>query len=232
MTHDVFISHSSKDKLVADAACAALEAAGIRCWIAPRDITPGTEWGEAIIDAMETSRVMILVFSEHANQSTQIIREVERAVNKGVFILPFRIEDVKMSKSMEYFISATHWLDALSRPVERHLQYLVDTVQRLITQPSLDPGSLGEVLKAGLRDAPPGAESVAAQGPTQPLMVWPPEVVQLAEKRLAEYVGPLARILVRKTLPKVTTVNELYGQLAQTIPTEPERKEFLKKSLM
>ena len=45
-THDVFISHSSKDKIVADSIVAALEAAHIRCWIAPRDIKPGTDWGE------------------------------------------------------------------------------------------------------------------------------------------------------------------------------------------
>ena len=50
MAHDVFISYSTKDKPTADAACAALEAKGIRCWIAPRDILPGSDWGEAIID--------------------------------------------------------------------------------------------------------------------------------------------------------------------------------------
>ena len=40
MAHDVFISHSSKDKPIADAICANLEGTGIRCWIAPRDIAP------------------------------------------------------------------------------------------------------------------------------------------------------------------------------------------------
>lgn len=86
MAHDVFISHSSKDKAAADAVCAILEQRKIRCWIAPRDITPGKEWGEAIIDAISASRMMILIFSANANDSPQIRREVERAVNKeGLF---------------------------------------------------------------------------------------------------------------------------------------------------
>jgi hypothetical protein len=66
MSHDAFISYSTLDKAAADAACAALEASGVRCWIAPRDITPGAEWGDSIIDGITRSRVMILIFSAHA----------------------------------------------------------------------------------------------------------------------------------------------------------------------
>src|SRR5712671_587549 len=80
MPHDAFISYSTHDKAAADATCATLEASGIRCWIAPRDITPGAEWGEAIVDAINHCRVMILIFSANANKSQQIPREVERAV--------------------------------------------------------------------------------------------------------------------------------------------------------
>ena len=72
MSHDAFISYSSRDKTVADAACAALEASGIRCWIAPRDIMPGVEWGEAIIDAINHCRAFVLIFSANANESPQI----------------------------------------------------------------------------------------------------------------------------------------------------------------
>ena len=55
MPHEVFISHSSKDKVYADAVCARLESEGIRCWIAPRDILPGMSWGSAIVEAIETA---------------------------------------------------------------------------------------------------------------------------------------------------------------------------------
>jgi hypothetical protein len=114
MAHDVFISYSAKDKATADAVCATLDGRGIRCWIAPRDILPGIDWGEAIIEAINASRVMILVFSSNANESNQIKREVERAVSKGLPIIPLRIENVAPVRSLEYFIGPVHWLDALT----------------------------------------------------------------------------------------------------------------------
>ena len=130
--HDVFISYSSKDKAVADAVCAALESRKIRTWIAPRDIAPGAQWGEAIIEAIEDSRVMVLIYTAQANRSRQVVREVERAVNKGLVIVPLRVEDVAPSKGLEYFISASHWLDAVSPPLESHLDALATTLAGLI----------------------------------------------------------------------------------------------------
>ena len=134
MAHDVFISYSNKDKTTADAICAALEVNGIRCWIAPRDILPGSDWGEAIIDAIHACRAMLLIFSSSSNTSPQIKREVERAVNAGIPVVPVRIEDVLPSKSLEYFISTQHWLDALTPPMEQHLQYLVTTMRAMLAQ--------------------------------------------------------------------------------------------------
>jgi tetratricopeptide (TPR) repeat protein len=114
--------------------CATLDAKGIRCWIAPRDILPGMDWGEAIIEAINGSRVIVLVFSSNANDSQQIKREVERAVSKGLPIIPFRIENVAPARSLEYFIGPVHWLDALTPPLETHLQNLAETVRLLLAR--------------------------------------------------------------------------------------------------
>lgn len=132
MAHDVFVSHSSKDKPVADAVVAGLEAAGIRCWCAPRDIAPGATWGEAINTAIEGSRFMVIVLSGNANRSNHVVREVERAVANNVIIIPFRIEDITPTGAMAYFLSSEHWLDALSPPLKKHIQELVDTIQRFM----------------------------------------------------------------------------------------------------
>lgn len=134
MAHDVFISYSSKDKTTGDAVCATLESEGIRCWIAPRDVTPSMEWGECIIDAIEDCRIMVLVFTTNANDSPQIHREIERAVNHGVAILPFRTEDILPDKALEYFIGNVHWLDALTTPLEAHLKNLAETVKMLLAR--------------------------------------------------------------------------------------------------
>lgn len=132
MAHDVFISYSANDKPIADAMCSTLESNGIRCWIAPRDILPGMDWGGSIIDAIATSRVMVLLLSSNSNVSSQVKREVERAVNKEVIVIPFRIEDVSLSKSLEYQLSVTHWMDALTPPIEKHLQTLAEKIRQLL----------------------------------------------------------------------------------------------------
>ncbi len=134
--HQVLISYSSKDKKWADAACSVLESRGIRCWIAPRDIAPGTEWGAAIIGGIDACRVMVLIFSSSANASPQVRREVERAISKGLAIIPCRIEDVKPQGAMEYALGNTHWLDVFTPPVENQLNRLTDSVAALLPDDS------------------------------------------------------------------------------------------------
>ena len=140
MAHDVFVSHSVKDKLVADAIVARLEADSVRCWVAPRDVVPGADWGESIVNAIESSRIMILIFSRNANASPQIKREVERSVDKGVYIIPFRVDDIEPTKSLEYFISTAQWMDAFPPPLERHFETLAKTVKAILAgAPPLPP---------------------------------------------------------------------------------------------
>jgi tetratricopeptide (TPR) repeat protein len=134
MAYDVFVSYSSQDKPTADAIVASLEANGIRCWIAPRDILPGTDWSEAIVDAIEEAATMVLVFSGHANNSPQIRREIERAVDTAIPVLPVRIEDILPSRSLQYFIGPQHWLDAWTPPLEQHLHRLTETVKALLSK--------------------------------------------------------------------------------------------------
>jgi hypothetical protein len=135
MAHDVFVSYASSDKAVADAVCSQLESIHrIRCWIAPRDVTPGASWAESIIDALDNSKIMVLIFSSNANASMQIEREVERAVHKGINIIPLRIENTMPTKTLEYFISAPHWLDALSVPLEQHINKLAASVKALLAR--------------------------------------------------------------------------------------------------
>ncbi|OPY37025.1 MAG: TIR domain protein [Methanoregula sp. PtaU1.Bin051] len=130
--HDVFISYAQLDKTTADAICAKLESRRIRCWIAPRDVQPSKDFPAAIIEGIEGTEIMVLVFSSHANNSPHVIRELTNAVNKGRIIIPFRVEDVVPSKSMEYLIGVPHWLDAITPPLEKHIEHLADTVEHIL----------------------------------------------------------------------------------------------------
>jgi hypothetical protein len=169
MPFDVFISYSVHDKLTAQAVCATLESNGIRCWIAPRDITPGSEYGDAIVQAINQSRALVLVFSSNANQSPQIRREVERAVSKGLPIVPLRIEDIAPAQSLEYFIGAVHWLDALTPPLENHLQRLAEAVKALLRIDS--PGTAEGPVRAPIM-TPLERAAAAASIPPAGKPVW------------------------------------------------------------
>jgi hypothetical protein len=154
LAHDVFISYSHIDKSAADAACATLEAVGIRCWIAPRDISPGAEWGETIIDAINSARVMVLIFSSNTNESRQVRREVERAVGEGVTIMPIRIEQAAPTRSLAYFMAGVHWLDALTPPLEQHLQRLAVSIKALLKTDLANPAGAGETAFRGTVSEP------------------------------------------------------------------------------
>lgn len=136
MPHDVFISYSTIDKAAANAACATFEAAGIRCWIAPRDIKAGTEWAEAIIDAIDGATVMVLIFSSNSNDSRQVRREIELAIHRGLTIMPLRLEAIEPTRSMAYYMAGIHWIDALSPPLEGHLKKMVEWIRPHVGNPS------------------------------------------------------------------------------------------------
>jgi hypothetical protein len=166
MSHDVFISFSAKDKAIADAVCAKLENNKIRCWIAPRDILPGVEYGQALVDGIKKSRVVVLVLSSNSNVSSQVMREIERAVSNEIPIIPLRIENITPSKSMEYYLSSVHWLDAITPPIEKHLDKLTDTVVRILGgKISMDeePGELPQVGPQRM-----GAETTRKEAAAQP----------------------------------------------------------------
>lgn len=194
MTFDVFISYASKDKIVADAVCARLESAGIRCWIAPRDIVAGTSYGESIIDAIHRARVMVLVFSSHANASGHIPKEVERAMSAGVAILPFRIEDVMPGKSLDYFIGSVHWLDAMTPPIEQHLDILAFTVQKLIPAKSDEQGATPLPVTGIWQHGAPGFASKTPPSVAVPPAATVGTVLAISNKTL--WTGVAAIVLI------------------------------------
>jgi hypothetical protein len=181
MASKVFISHSSKDKPVADAICNHLESAGVRCWIAPRDIAFGSDWTEGIMRGIDGCRVFVLVFSEHANDSEHVRREVAKAFSLGLAVIPFRTAAVAPNRSLGYFLDTVHWLDAVTPPLQRHL------------------GGLTEQVKLLLADDPDPVTSAAAITPakeippTQPTSPQPTDPIRGINARVPKKFGPLLK---------------------------------------
>jgi hypothetical protein len=132
MSRDVFISHSAQDKKVAETICAALEDSGIQCWVAPRDVRPGRSFPGEITRAIQQSKVMLLIFSQHSNSSEQVLREVQLAVDCHVPIIRLRIEDIPLSDDLRYYLSTPHWLDALTHPLSKHIPPVATAIRELL----------------------------------------------------------------------------------------------------
>jgi hypothetical protein len=157
MVHDVFISHSAQDKGTADAVCAAFEEEAIRCWVAPRDVRPGRSFPGEITRAIQQSKVMVLIFSRHSNNSEQVLREVQLAVDSHLPIVRLRIEDVTLSDDLRYYLSTPHWLDALTPPLSQHIARLETAIKQLLAQ------SAEEQVKDGVARGAPSAELAAGK---------------------------------------------------------------------
>lgn len=214
----VFVSYSQADRDAAFGLVARVESAGIDCWIAPRDVTPAADWAAEIVEAITAARVMVLVFSSNTNDSPQVRREVERAVHHRVTVLPFRIENVLPSHSLEYFLSSQHWLDAFPAPLEPHFARLAEYLRSLLRTEAPAPTAAS----SGSYVVPP---STADTGRV-PVMFDPAQLHRL-ESELAGYIGPLARHLVKRAAATAAGPESLIVLLGAEIESEPERRRFL-----
>ena len=138
-TPSVFISYASLDSAIAETACEALEKAGVTCWIAPRDVTPGAFYGDEIVHAIDAAKAIVLILSQNAATSPHVLREVERAASKRHPVISLRIDKAPIPAGLEYFLNTSQWLDASSGDTARALPKLVSAVQVAIQAPTGTP---------------------------------------------------------------------------------------------
>jgi hypothetical protein len=129
MPHDVFLSYASTDRAAAEAICTALETRGIRCWVAPRDVPAGADWGEAILSAIGRAHAMVLVLSRTTANSTHVRNEVVTAVSQSLALCPVRIEDCQPGGALRLHLAGSHWLNVYPGPVEQHADALAAGVR-------------------------------------------------------------------------------------------------------
>lgn len=223
MARDIFISYSQPDRDCAFELTRHLETSGFSVWIAPRDVSPAAEWAAEIIDAISAARAMVLVFSASSNSSPQVRREVERAVHKDLRILPFRIEDVLPSRSLEYFLSSHHWLDGFPSPREPHYERLCGCLRQWLTdsttQQPVRPSPAAAIAPAVASASTPAA-APAGKGLS-------PDELRTLQLRLAHILGPIAGVLVDRAANAATDFADLERRLAAELDSPEDQRRFL-----
>ncbi len=137
---DLFVSYASTDNEAAFQLCRLLEERGIGCWIAPRDLTPGTDYAQAILRAIEGTPATLLLLSAQADASIHVIHEVERATSKRKRVIPVRLEEIKPGPSLELHLSTTHWLDAWHLPMDQVASQLAAILRDESSKPTTPSG--------------------------------------------------------------------------------------------
>lgn len=137
----VFISYASQDASIANALVASLEEHGIKCWIAPRNVTPGSQYADEIVAAINDATIAILVLSEHAIASPHVGREIERAASKRRGIIVLRTDAAPLARSFEYFLSDSQWVDVAALGVPAAVARITQAVrQRVAASSWVSPG--------------------------------------------------------------------------------------------
>lgn len=95
----VFISYSSKDVDIANGIVNKLQMAGIRSWIAPRDIPIGSDYTAAIPEGIERCPFYLVLLSHNSIASLFVKKEMVHAVNQNRYILPLLLDrDIAVEK--------------------------------------------------------------------------------------------------------------------------------------
>jgi TolB-like protein len=155
----IFISYASHDSGIAQRICSALEAAGYPCWIAPRNVVPGTLYADGIVQAIDESTILVLILSAQAVASAHVGREVERAASKRHPIIAFRTDTAPLTPGFEYFLNQSQWIETGSGGNDAAITQLV--------------GAVGQHLASGISEQNRAPQAPAAVRKTaMPRRIW------------------------------------------------------------
>lgn len=133
MSHDVFISYSTKNTENAEAVCERLESNGIECWIAPRNIKTGTNYAKEIMDGLKAAKIVVLIFSKDAQESEYVNNEIDTAFSKNNQpIVALKVDDSFPEKQMEFFLKNSQWLDASPSALKKENKTLESCYDALV----------------------------------------------------------------------------------------------------
>ncbi len=111
MNEYIFISYSSQNEKIAIRVCEKLEKNGNHCFLACRDVRPGYVYAGEIIKAIEKCNTFVLILTQAAADSHQVLREVNAAASRNKLIMPLKFEDVELNDDMKYYLGVSQWIE-------------------------------------------------------------------------------------------------------------------------
>jgi hypothetical protein len=219
-TSHLFICFSSKDGESALAIVDSLEAAGLKCWISSRDVPPGHNYQETIVEALEAARGLVFLFSEGSAGSGEIRKELSIAASTNIPVYPLRLSPVTPTGALRYELATRQWIDVFPDR-EKGLRRLVETIRkggRVATEARADHAA-DSAPAAPVRPSEPARAPIVASGSAE---------FEAVRGLLARHVGPIAKVLIEKAAAQAQTTDDLCERLAAHVRTPADRASFLK----
>ena len=229
----VFICFSSTDEAIAREIVRSLEANDLKCWISLRDVPPGANYQESIIEALESAKGLIFLFSGASSQSHEIKKELSVAGSLKIPVVPVRLSPITPTGALRYELATRQWLDIFPDR-EQGLRHLVGTIRELFdhNRAAEDAPSSASFTTAGssvVEASVPPADSASGrpQGRT-PIVAVGSQEFEAIRALLAHHIGPIAKVIVQKASTEAHTPDDFCERLAAHVRLEADRAVFLR----
>jgi hypothetical protein len=216
----LFVCFSSKDKAIALDVVQFLEAEGLKCWISARDVAPGHNYQETIVQALEAARGIVFLFSESSARSGEIRKELSIGGSIDLPLFPLRLAPISPSGALRYELATRQWID-LFPDRRKALRKLAETIRKF-----LDAGATAD--RAGAETPAPSPADSGSRTERAPILVPTSAELEAIRGLLARHIGPIAKVLVQKAAAEARTPDDLVERLALHLSAPSDRATFLR----
>lgn len=230
----LFICFSSSDEAIAREVVRFLEAEGLKCWISVRDVRPGANYQESIIEALESAKGLVFLFSSNSDQSHEIKKELSVAASLKIPVVPLRLSPVMPTGALRYELATRQWLDIFPDR-EQGLRQLVERTRELFNS-----GETAGAARSFASSTAVGANEIETSLPPARSAprheVRPPAVAvgsqefEAIRSLLAHHIGPIAKVIMQKTSTEARTPDDFCERLAVHVKSEADRAVFLRQA--
>ncbi|MFI4998050.1 MAG: toll/interleukin-1 receptor domain-containing protein [Hyphomicrobiales bacterium] len=227
--HDIFVCYSSKDEPQARSLLQHLEAHGFKCWISSRDVRPGHNYQESIVQAIETSSAIVFLFSDFSNKTDEVKKELSLASNFEIPVIPLRLTTTKPNGALLYELSTRQWIDAFE-DFEAALGQVVSEIEEtLLLEARAERNGAAPVARDSAPAITQAGPIPGAATSRQSALRMGNEEREAIRAQLARHVGPIAKLLVVRDAADATSRDELCQKLALHIRDPADRAAFLRR---
>jgi TIR domain len=213
----IFVCFSSKDEETAREVVAFLEGKGIKCWISLRDVLPGHNYQEAIVEAIEAASGIVFLFSEWSSKSGEIRKELSIGGSISAPVFPLRLSPIAPTGALRYELATRQYIDIFPNR-KAALAKLASTIKKVIYNPQAEEGATAPIVPA---------PSLAAEQPREPIVASGSKQFEAIRSLLARHIGPIAKVLVERAAKEASTPEEFCERLGAHVSAPPERAKFV-----